>query len=137
MPRSLHPTTTSATATSTSATHLPRCVDMPSTNGTIVHGCCAFITACGTQCIDTAVSKCCAIPGGGFGTCPAGSDCCGDMCCDPGLVCARSTEGNQCWPMGGALEGGVAVGMSPSIQGKQREDEGARVVEEGSAVTTI
>lgn len=39
--------------------------------------------------------------------------------------------------MGGALEGGVAVGMSPSIQGKQREDEGARVVEEGSAVTTI
>lgn len=29
---------------------------------------------------------------------PVRGECCGDICCKPGEVCARGTEGAKCWP---------------------------------------
>ncbi|KAI8942816.1 hypothetical protein NX059_000859 [Plenodomus lindquistii] len=92
------------------------CVQVPTSNGTIAHGCCPSGTACGTECIDPSVSKCCAVPGGGLGSCPVSSDCCGDMCCDAGKVCARSSEGHQCWPVAVSQDAEVVEGASPTIE---------------------
>lgn len=74
------------------------CVEVQRSNGTIAHGCCSFGTTCGEQCIDPAIHKCCTLSGGGFGSCPAGIDCCGDLCCDEGRVCAKGSDGHRCWP---------------------------------------
>ncbi|KAF2829016.1 hypothetical protein CC86DRAFT_436669 [Ophiobolus disseminans] len=32
-------------------------------------------------------------------------DCCGDICCAPGKVCARSSTGPKCWPQAGRIKG--------------------------------
>ncbi|KAF2844790.1 hypothetical protein T440DRAFT_473113 [Plenodomus tracheiphilus IPT5] len=49
----------------------------------------------------------------------ADSDCCGDMCCDTGLVCARGSYRPQCWPKAGKEDNAVVPGASPTVKRDQ------------------
>jgi len=74
------------------------CVEVQLHNGTMAAGCCPGGTlACDGVCFDASTSKCCAAPGGTHGLCSANQDCCGNMCCDEGAVCANGFNGPMCW----------------------------------------
>ena len=74
------------------------CVEVQLNNGTMGTGCCPGGTsACNGICFDVSTSKCCAAPGGTHGLCSANQDCCGNMCCDEGVVCANGFNGPMCW----------------------------------------
>jgi len=74
------------------------CVEVQLHNGMMAAGCCPGGTsACDGVCFDASTSKCCAAPGGTHGLCSANQDCCGNMCCDEGAVCANGFNGPMCW----------------------------------------
>ena len=74
------------------------CVEYQLHNGTIAAGCCPGVTlVCDGICFDASIFKCCAAPGGTHGLCSANQDCCGNMCCDEGAVCANGFAGPMCW----------------------------------------